>query len=70
MSNIKINRKNHDKAREYFGILGNLEYDLHHKDPLLIKNDPDRYNEWNPEDLVVLTHSEHSKLHCKDKTGE
>ena len=67
MSNIKVNRENHDKARKYFGIYGNLEYDLHHKDVNLINTDPDRYNEWRPEDLMVLTHIEHSRLHAAEK---
>lgn len=70
MSNINVNRTNQRKAREYFGIYCNREYDLHHKDPNLIYTDPERYNEWRPEDLIVLTHSEHAKLHTRLRGGK
>ena len=63
MSKIEVNRKNHDKARKYFGILGNKDLDLHHKDETLMYTDPERYNEWRPEDLVVITHGEHTRYH-------
>ena len=63
MSRIEVNRANHDKAREYFGILGNKEYDLHHKDETLMYVDPERYNEWRPEDLVVMKHGDHTRHH-------
>ena len=65
MTRIAINRKNQMKARKYFGIYGNLNYDLHHKDMTLMDRDPERYNEWRPEDLVVMTHSEHTKYHSQ-----
>lgn len=38
-------------------------YVLHHKDETLRHENPDRYNEWNPEDLVMITSSEHTRLH-------
>jgi len=38
-------------------------YVLHHKDPTLKYRDPERYDEWRPEDLVMMSNSEHSRLH-------
>ena len=38
-------------------------YVLHHKDPELRHKDIDRYLEWRPEDLVMMTKSDHVKLH-------
>ena len=38
-------------------------YVLHHKDETLRHENPDRYNEWNPEDLVMMTDKEHKSLH-------
>ena len=57
------NYKNHKKAREYFGIEGEKNLVLHHIDWTLRHNNIERYIEWNPEDLVVMTKSEHRKLH-------
>lgn len=59
---------NKQKAREYFGIENDYNMVLHHKDPTLKQNDPERYNQWNIEDLVVMTRSEHSKLHSTGVT--
>ena len=53
------------RAREHFHInglaLGRLC--LHHKNPDLQYTDPDRYNEWRPEDLMVMTIGDHMSLH-------
>lgn len=61
--------KNRKRAYEYFGLsVGNAHgLVLHHKDPNLIVNDIDRYNEWRPEDLIVLTREEHAALHHTGK---
>lgn len=62
---------NHTKAWDYFVSIGKIpanakknEYVLHHIDYALKDNDIERYNSWNPEDLVVMTRSEHMQLHC------
>lgn len=61
--------QNRKKAYEYFGLtVGNTQgLVLHHKDPDLIVKDIERYNEWRPEDLIVLTREEHAALH---RTGK
>ena len=48
-------------ALKYFNV--QKGYVLHHKDNTLMLTDINRYIEWRPEDLVVMTLSEHSKLH-------
>mgnify|MGYP003289089356 CR=1 FL=1 len=40
---------------------------LHHKDPSWKTEDPERYKQWNVEDLIPLTVGEHTTLHCKGK---
>ena len=42
-------------------------YCLHHIDPSLRKNNPERYNQWNVEDLVMMDFAEHTKLHLTGK---
>ena len=42
-------------------------YVLHHKDDTLRVKDPKRYARWIPEDLVMLTRAEHTKLHRQGK---
>ena len=56
---------NHRKAWKYFGLDNSepYKYALHHKDQSLKYNDIDRYIEWRPEDLEVMTFIEHNKLH-------
>lgn len=63
--NANYQNKNRKRAYEYFGLtVGNAQgLVLHHKDPDLIVKDIDRYNEWRPEDLVVLTREEHAAIH-------
>ena len=60
---------NYKNAWAYFYPEGNGKplkgYNLHHKDPTLKYRDPVRYLEWRPEDLELLTASEHTKLHAK-----
>lgn len=36
---------------------------LHHKDPELRDNDPERYYEWRVADLELMTRSEHTRFH-------
>ena len=65
-----ISMRNKRKAYKYFESIGLLpinrtrnEYVLHHKDITLKAKNPERYIEWNIEDLVVMPRSEHSRLH-------
>lgn len=59
--------KNRQNAWKHFYPEGDGKakkgYVLHHKDETLRHENPDRYNEWNPEDLVMMTNSEHRKFH-------
>ena len=48
-------------ALKYFNV--QKGYVLHHKDDTLMLTNINRYIEWRPEDLVVMSLSEHSKLH-------
>ena len=57
--------KNHDIATKRLKVPKG--YVLHHIDPSWRKNDPERYIQWNLEDLELMTKSEHSRLHG---TGE
>lgn len=56
-----ISRKNHKKAEKELNL--QKGYVLHHKDHKLKDTDIERYIEWNVEDLVVMTKSEHIGLH-------
>lgn len=61
-------QKARDKAREYFGLgAGDDDFVLHHVDPTLKKRDPERYKQWNPEDLCIMSRAEHASLHHKCK---
>lgn len=42
-------------------------YELHHIDETLKVNDKERYYKWNIEDLIMLTSSEHHRLHATGK---
>lgn len=59
--------KNRQNAWKHFYPEGDGKakkgYHLHHKNETLRHENPDRYNEWNPEDLVMITSSEHGRLH-------
>lgn len=70
MDLIKFSRDNRQKAWLYFVSIGQIpwdakprEYVLHHIDETLKHNNFERYILWLPEDLVVMTSSEHSKFH-------
>ena len=58
-------KANHKKAVQHFKQLCEFEDGmvLHHIDFTMIYFDPDRYVEWNPEDLLPMTKSQHVKLH-------
>ena len=38
-------------------------YVLHHKDPSWKMSNPERYHQWNPQDLQMLTRAEHVRIH-------
>lgn len=61
----KISRRNRRKARVYFGISGDRKLVLHHINPEWKHTDIERYIQWNPEDLQVMTISEHTSFHKK-----
>lgn len=75
-----INRKKaikyFEEKYEWFKNRTEKQYAMHHKDKTLRHTDIERYIQWNIEDLVILTFSEHSKIHCDDnamhmdKSGE
>lgn len=48
-------------AEKQCGWLGGLV--LHHKDPEMMDKDYERYNEWRPEDVILLPREIHSSLH-------
>ena len=50
-------------AHLFFGLKKGDGLVLHHKDPTMRYANPERYKQWNPEDLVVMTRAEHVKLH-------
>jgi len=61
---------NHRNAWGYFVSIGaippdatNVDWVLHHKDPSLRKNDPERYKQWRIEDLQPMTRADHTQLH-------
>ena len=59
----RISYQNYKKAEAYFNRKpGEV---LHHKDITLKERDYERYIQWNIEDLVVMTKSDHMKLHGK-----
>ena len=60
--------KNWKKAWEYFERKGYTEHDgmvLHHIDINMKAQDPERYDQWLPEDLVPMTKTYHRALHMK-----
>lgn len=44
-------------------------YVLHHKDPSWKTNEPERYAQWNVEDLIMLSNEEHTRLHQTGRKG-
>lgn len=62
---------NHLRAWKWFEEHGYKEHRglaLHHIDTTMKSRDPKRYNEWRPEDLMVMTVQEHRRLHMKEQT--
>ena len=61
--------KNRKQAWEHFYPEGNGKakpgYVLHHVDETLKHNNPERYNQWRVEDLVMITSAEHTSFHQK-----
>lgn len=71
---LNISMDNRRKAWDYFVSIGEIpkdagrrEYDLHHIDETLRHTNIERYILWLPEDLVVMTHAEHTRHHHKGK---
>lgn len=62
----KIYNHNYKKAKEHFNL--QKGYVLHHKDDSWQHEDIERYIEWRPEDLEVLTKEEHNSIHKKGNT--
>lgn len=65
--------RNYKIAFCYFVSKGLIPWDkccnyvLHHKDETLRHNNPVRYDEWNIDDLIPMTKSEHIKHHNSGK---
>lgn len=61
----KISFYNFKKAVNHFKHTGEwFEHCiLHHKDPSWKDSDTERYIQWNPEDLIVMSKEEHCALH-------
>lgn len=60
-SQYSLSRKNKRKTRELLNVPKG--YVLHHKDPNMQYVDIERYIQWNPEDLEIMSQSDHAKLH-------
>lgn len=62
-----ISQHNRNLARlHFFGSkYGKKGWILHHVDEEMKERDPERYIQWNIEDLVSMTMSEHQSLHKK-----
>ena len=59
---------NHNKAWKWFeqnGYANHSKMVLHYKDVNMKKDNPERYNQWNVEDLIPMTLKEHRRLHMK-----
>ena len=63
---LLLSRRNHAKAVKYFNL--QKGFVLHHKDETLRHNDAERYIEWRPEDLVVMSNEEHARLHFENSS--
>ena len=65
---MKKNIKNWKKAWEYFERKGYAKHDgmvLHHLDVNMKSQDPERYDQWLPEDLVPMSKNHHRALLMK-----
>nr|DAW56111.1 MAG TPA: hypothetical protein [Caudoviricetes sp.] len=65
----KEEQKKHDIALEYFKALGYWEPGmvLHHVDPTMKLRDPQRYKNWNIDDVEPLTVQQHMRIHMGKK---
>ena len=59
----KISYQNHKLAAEHFNL--QKGYVLHHKNPEWRTKDIDRYIQWKFDDLIVMSRSDHQRLHIK-----
>ena len=61
---------NYHRAIEYFKESGEWFEGcvMHHIDESLKHTNVERYNEWRPEDLMILSRAEHNSLHFKGRT--
>ena len=65
----RISRENNERAWQWFELnlgISRIGKHLHHLDTSLRHTNIKRYIQWFPFDLVVVTPSEHMKLHSKD----
>lgn len=69
-----VSSRAYKEAREHFGLKpDDKTFVLHHIDPTLRHTNRKRYDEWRPEDLCIMSRSEHTRLHqignknCKGK---
>lgn len=62
-------KQNREKAKQYFIKIGVWQRfkkpNMHHKDITLRHDNRQRYDEWRIEDLEVMEHADHSRLHQK-----
>ena len=62
---MKTNTKNRNNAWKYFEQHGYADHKgmvLHHTDVNMKTENPIRYNEWRPEDLVPMSKAQHREL--------
>lgn len=59
--------RNYRLAKEYFNL--SKGWVLHHKNPKLKYENPERYNEWRIEDLIPMEKIEHIRFHNKYFNG-
>ena len=67
---MKTNTKNKNKAWKYFEQHGYADHNgmiLHHTDINMKTENPTRYNEWRPEDLIPMTKTAHRALHMRQQ---
>ena len=55
---LHLFKTNYNRCRKHYDNLGYKGYTLHHK-----IFDCDNYEEWKIDEIIPMTHSEHSKLH-------
>ena len=61
---LLLSGRNYRKTKKFFNL--KKGYVLHHVDETLRHNDAERYIEWRPEDLIVMTNEEHARLHFEN----